>query len=106
MTRIRIRLPKVVRAGEPFAVGAMIRHPMETGLRIDRTGRRVPRGIIHRFTCAMDGVPVIDIAFEPAISADPFVEFDVLAESSGRLEFTWYDENGDVHSDSRDLRVE
>ncbi|WP_378948566.1 thiosulfate oxidation carrier complex protein SoxZ [Paracoccus sp. R86501] len=106
MTRVRIRLPNVVRAGEPFAVRALITHPMETGLRIDRAGQTVPRGIIHRFTCTLDLAPVIDIAFEPAISADPFVEFDVLAERSGRLDFAWYDESGAIHRDSRDIKVE
>lgn len=106
MTRARIRLPKVIRVGEPFTVRAMITHPMETGLRIDRLGRTVPRSIIDRFTCTLDGMPVIDIAFEPAISADPFVEFDVLAAGSGILEFTWHDENGDIYQDNRDVRVE
>ena len=105
MTRIRIRMPDLVPAGQAFTIRALITHPMETGLRVDRTGLTVPRRIIYRFVCTLDDIPVIDIAFEPAISADPFVEFDAVAERSGVLQFHWHDESGEVHSASRDLKV-
>ena len=104
--RIRIRMPDRVAPAQVFTIRALIAHPMETGLRIDRHGRAVPRRIINRFTCALDDQTIIDIEIQPAISADPYFEFDAKADQSGRCDFAWYDDNGQVYRASRDIRVE
>ena len=99
----RVRLPKSISAGEPFTVKSRITHPMHTGLRIDSGGVLVPRHIINRFTVHFDSVPVLSVDLEPAVSADPYIEFEMTAKQSGVLEFTWFDDDGQTFSISKSI---
>ena len=49
---------------------------MESGQRKDSDGNVIPRSIINRFTCDFNGENVIDVVLEPAISTNPYFEFD------------------------------
>ena len=48
---------------------------------------------------------VIDVGFEPAISTNPFLEFEAVVPESGTFVFTWYDDDGDIYTDSKDIVV-
>ena len=96
MDKPRIKAPTQVRKGEPFEVKVLIAHDMESGQRADESrGERIPRLIINRFTCTLDGEEVFSVTLHPAVSANPYLSFYVVAESSGELEFTWTDDSGD-----------
>ncbi|HCP80532.1 MAG TPA: thiosulfate oxidation carrier complex protein SoxZ [Octadecabacter sp.] len=101
----RIRVPREASAGETITIKTLISHPMESGQRKDRDGNVIPRSIINRFTCEFNGQSVIDITLEPAISTNPFLEFQAIVPESGTFEFTWYDDDGDIYTDSKEIVV-
>lgn len=101
----RVRVPKTAAAGEIVTIKTLISHPMESGQRKDKNGEKIPRSIINRFTCDFNGENVIDFTLEPAISTNPFFEFEAKVPASGEFKFTWYDDDGSVYEDSKPITV-
>jgi len=101
----RVRVPREASAGEVITIKTLISHTMESGQRRDDDGNIIPRSIINRFTCDFNGENVIDVAMEPAISTNPFFEFQATVPETGTFAFTWYDDDGDVYTDSKDIAV-
>jgi len=102
----RIVVPSSARKGEVFTVKSIISHQMETGLRKTEGGETIPRKIIHKFTCTYGGTVVFGVDLHEAMSANPFIEFSLVATESGRLEFIWEEDGGGVYSVSHELLVE
>lgn len=105
MSRALITLPAAVRRGELVQVRALLQHPMESGFRVGADGRVLPRDIVRRFACHYNGDLVIQAELFPAIAANPFVEFSVLAVDSGTLEFSWEGDHGFRHREQRPISV-
>ena len=103
--RPRVKLPKSVAAGVPFTVKTRITHPMHTGLRHDGDGNLVPRRIINRFAVRYNGELAISVDLEPAVSADPYIQFEMAVPGSGELEFEWIEDGGSVYGLRRHLDV-
>ena len=95
MAKPRVKAPKSVKKGEVFQVKTLIKHKMETGQRKDKkTGKKVPRFIINKFTAEFDGKTVFESDWHPAISANPYMAFHMKADKSGPLKMTWVDDKG------------
>ena len=92
----RIRLPRQASKGEVIEIKTLIAHLMESGQRKDPGGKIVPRKIINRFACAFNGKPVFECELEPAIAANPYLQFFVKVEESGVFTFNWTDDDGTV----------
>jgi sulfur-oxidizing protein SoxZ len=103
--RPRVRVPKSAKAGEVVTIKAMITHIMETGQRKDAAGNPIPRSIINRFTCDFNGVNVIDVGMEPAVSANPFFEFDARVDAPGEFTFAWHDDTGAIYTEVQAIEV-
>ena len=103
--RPRVKLPKSVTAGVPFTIKTRITHPMHTGLRHDGDGNPVPRRIINRFSVRYNGEVAISVDLEPAVSADPYIQFEMKVPGSGELEFEWIEDGGSVYSLRRRIDV-
>ncbi|APO87421.1 MULTISPECIES: thiosulfate oxidation carrier complex protein SoxZ [unclassified Marivivens] len=101
----RVRVPRDAAAGESIVIKTLISHPMESGQRKDGDGNLIPRSIINRFTCEFNGQSVVDVTLEPAISTNPYFEFQSLVPESGTFTFTWYDDDGSVYTDTKDIAV-
>ena len=101
----RVRVPRDAAAGESIVIKTLISHPMESGQRKDGDGNLIPRSIINRFTCEFNGQSVIDVTLEPAISTNPYFEFQSLVPESGTFTFTWYDDDGSVYTETKDIAV-
>jgi sulfur-oxidizing protein SoxZ len=101
----RVRVPREARAGESVSVRTLISHPMESGNRRDSAGDLIPRQIINRFTCAFNGAMVVDVEMHAGISTNPYFQFDAIVTESGTFEFTWYDDNGSVYTETADTAV-
>lgn len=101
----RIRLPRSASAGRPAEVKTLVSHVMETGLRKDADGNTIPRMIINRFTCEYGGEMVIDMELEGAVSANPYVEFDIMPGDATEVVFTWYEDGGAVYTETKELSV-
>ena len=101
----RVRVPKTAKKDEVLTIKTLISHPMESGQRKDKDGKVIPRSIINRFTAEFDGKMIVDTTMEPAISTNPYVEFDVKVPASGEFKFTWYDDDGSVYEDKQKIEV-
>ncbi|KQP19902.1 thiosulfate oxidation carrier complex protein SoxZ [Pseudorhodoferax sp. Leaf265] len=106
MARTLIHVPPSVRRGEPFEVRTTIAHPMETGYRPDENGRVLPRDIVTRLQCTLDGALVFSADLYPAIAANPYMAFQVRAERSGELRITWEGDKGFSQTETVAVRVE
>ena len=103
--RALIHLPASVRPGEAFEVRALLGHAMENGLRPDGFGNVVPRSLVTRFECQLDGVLVCAVDLYPAIAANPYLAFWARADGPGSLRFEWLGDNGFGHVETRALVV-
>lgn len=101
----RVKAPKKASAGEVVTIKTLISHKMESGQRKDGSGNVIPRSIINRFTCEFNGESVVDIVLAPAISTNPYFEFDATIPEAGDLKFTWYDDDGDVYEETKSVAV-
>ncbi|MDA7827066.1 thiosulfate oxidation carrier complex protein SoxZ [Rhodobacteraceae bacterium] len=101
----RVKAPKQAAAGEVVTMKCLISHNMESGQRKDKDGNKIPRSIINRFTCEFNGKMVIDVAMEPAISTNPYFQFDATVPEAGEFKFTWYDDDGSVYEDSKKVAI-
>jgi len=101
----RVKVPKSASAGEVITIKTLISHKMESGQRKDKEGNLIPRSIINRFTAAFNGEMVIDVTLEPAISTNPYFEFDATIPEAGEFIFTWYDDDGSVYEEKKSVAV-
>jgi sulfur-oxidizing protein SoxZ len=101
----RVKAPKKASAGEAVTIKTLISHKMESGQRKDGSGKIIPRSIINRFTAEYNGQMVIDITLEPAISTNPYFEFEATIPEAGEFAFTWYDDDGDVYSEAKKVAI-
>lgn len=101
----RVRVPKTVAKDEVITIKTLISHPMESGQRKDKDGNTIPRSIINRFTAEFNGQMVLDTVLEPAISTNPYIEFDAKVPETGEFKFTWYDDDGSVYEDVHKVEV-
>jgi len=105
MVRVLINAPKQVTRGEAFDVKLLISHPMESGQRRDAMGAAVPRDIIHSFVCDYNDEEVLRAALFPAIAANPFLSFAVVAQETGTLTMAFTDDHGVVQTETAHITV-
>ena len=101
----RVKVPKEASAGDTITIKTLISHKMESGQRKDKEGNLIPRSIINRFVVDFNGENVIDVTLEPAISTNPYFEFDAVVPEAGEFTFTWYDDDGDVYTTTKEIAV-
>ena len=51
----RVKVPKTASAGEILEIKALISHPMHTGRAKDKSGNKIPRKIINKFSVRFEG---------------------------------------------------
>jgi len=93
MASALIHAPKTAKRGETIEIKALILHPMETGFRPGTNGKIIPRNIIEHFSATWNGEEVFAMKMSPAIAANPFVSFFVVADKSGTMKFRWSGDN-------------
>src|SRR6185295_19623196 len=102
----RIKLDKKeAKKGDLVEVKALVSHIMETGQRRDGAGNIVPRKILNKFTCTVNGNQVFAADFEPAISANPYIQFKFRATESGPVVLTWTDDDGSTIVGEETIKV-
>ncbi len=92
----RLRVPATARKGEVIEVKTLITHPMENGQRKDADGKVVPRLIVNSLQVTYNDKPVMNVTLEPAIAANPYLQFTAKLEASGTFKFSWTDDDGTV----------
>ena len=105
MADSRINIPGKIVRGQPFEVRISIRHPMETGYRMDNAGKSITRNVIRTFTCRYNDTVVFSARLSSGIAANPSLRFFVTAADSGELVFEWLDDAGVRGSDRATITV-
>ncbi len=100
-----INVPETAAPGDILDIKVLLQHPMETGFRTGPDGNLVPRNIIHSLRCLYLGEEVFAAELFPAVTANPFFAFTLVAEETGEVEFLWVDEEGVEHREVRTLTV-
>ena len=101
----RVRVPSSAKPNEVVTIKTLISHPMESGQRKDKDGNKIPREIIHRFLATYNDQVVLDAALEPAVSANPYIEFQAKIPETGQFHFQWFDDNGKVYELKKKVKV-
>jgi sulfur-oxidizing protein SoxZ len=105
MGAARVRMPQSAQRGEVIEIRTLVQHPMESGFRLDNTGKEIPRHIVESFACTYNGREVFRVKLHPAVSTNPFFTFYVVASESGELVFTWQDDQGGVATATQGITV-
>jgi sulfur-oxidizing protein SoxZ len=93
--RIRAQL-----AGDKATVRVLMAHEMETGQRKDSSGKTIPAWFIQEVTAAHNGKQVMSAEWGPAVSKNPFLQFNVKGAKAGdKISVTWKDNKGDTRTD-------
>lgn len=103
--RPRVKVPKSASAGDVITIKCLISHQMESGQRKDSDGNIIPRSIINNFTCSFNGEMVVNVKMDPAISTNPYFEFDAKVPEAGEFEFVWDDDDGSTYTDTQAISV-
>jgi sulfur-oxidizing protein SoxZ len=101
----RVKVPRSAAAGEAITIKTLISHKMESGQRKDSDGNVIPRSIINRFTADFNGENVVDITIEPAVSTNPYFQFEAVVPEAGEFVFTWYDDDGSVYETKKSISI-
>jgi sulfur-oxidizing protein SoxZ len=78
---------------------ALIKHPMETGLR-KKKGKSVPANHIVKLTITNNGSVVVDADIGSSISKDPYFQFRFAGEKGDVIGLTYVDSLGKEGSNS------
>jgi sulfur-oxidizing protein SoxZ len=105
MARALLTVPATARRGDVIDIRALIQHPMETGYRVGSDGTLVPRELIRRVECRFEGELVFAADLHAAVTANPYLAFQMRASRSGTLTVNWWGDKGFAHSESAGLTV-
>jgi sulfur-oxidizing protein SoxZ len=102
----RIRFDKKeAKKGDIIEVKTLVSHVMESGQRKSADGKTIPRKILNKFTVDYNGKAVFAADIEPAISANPYFQFKFKAVESGKVTFTWVDDDGSKITAVEEIKV-
>lgn len=91
---------RAIVAGDKATVRVLMGHEMETGLRKDSAGKTIPAWFIQEVTARLNGKPVLSAEWGPAISKNPFLQFNVKGAKVGdKIAVTWKDNKGETRTD-------
>ena len=101
----RLKLPSQAKKGDIIEIKTLLPHPMESGQRKGKDGKPIARKIINKFVCTFNGKPVFTADLEPAVAANPYMEFFAEVEESGTFRFAWTDDDGTVTTAEQKITV-
>ena len=85
--------------GDKAAVKCLMPHPMETGVRKDLDGNKIPAHFIEKVTCTRNGEVFISADWGASVSRDPYFSFVVADAKEGDvIEVSWEDNLGNKSS--------
>ena len=102
----RVKVPKKAEVGEVITIKTLISHPMESGQRKDKkTGELIPRKIINKFVATFEGEEIVSVDVDPAVSANPYFQFDMKVPGEGTVRFEWTDDDGSVYDIEKKIKA-
>ena len=87
-------------AGDNATVRVLMAHEMESGQRRDSAGKVIPAWHIQEVTAQLNGKTVMTAQWGPAVSKNPFLQFNVKGAKAGdKVTVFWVDNRGDKRTD-------
>jgi sulfur-oxidizing protein SoxZ len=87
-------------AGDKATVRVLMSHEMETGQRKDASGKVIPAWHITEVSASHNGKVVMTAQWGPAVSKNPFLQFNVKGAKAGdKIAVSWLDNKGDKRTD-------
>ena len=87
-------------AGSSATVRVLMAHEMETGQRKDAAGKVIPAWFIQDVSASHNGKPVLSAQWGPAVSKNPFLQFNVKGAKAGdKISVSWTDNKGEKRTD-------
>ena len=84
-----------IRPGNTIEARWIVGHPMETGFRVDDSGRPVKRNVITQIRVTLNDKPYLDMEPGTGISSNPYVAFPVTVPAEGgTVAVEWLDDAG------------
>ena len=101
MARKRTRL-KTEKVDGGIRITCLIKHPMETGNRLDSDGNKIPIHYIKYVKFSINGEHVGTLNLGPGVSADPYLSLDIADVKAGdTLALQWEDNKGESETVER-----
>jgi sulfur-oxidizing protein SoxZ len=105
MSIAKILVPLQAKRGEVVEIRIAIQHPMETGFRMDNNGKVIPKNTVSNLVCRYNGAEVFRAEMGSGIAANPYLQFYMVAQASGEVEFSWVDDKGEKGAASSPMVV-
>jgi len=87
-------------AGDKATVRVLMSHDMETGQRKDAAGKTIPVWHIQDVVAQHNGKTVMTAQWGPAVSKNPFLQFNVKGAKAGdKVSVSWTDNKGGKRTD-------
>ena len=102
---VRISMPAEAKKGDSVEIKALVRHPMETGYRVDSMGQLIPRNVLTQLVVTFNGAEIFRMQMQQGIAANPFLSIVLRAAESGELVFTWTGDEGAMIVERKTLTV-
>lgn len=105
MAKKKIKLRARLKDGV-ITVKALLKHPMETGLRKDKsTGMTIPANYITEVACYHGDILLFSTQWGPGISKDPFIAFHLTGIDKGEiLTLSYVDNKGTKSSAEAEIK--
>ncbi|AKH21646.1 thiosulfate oxidation carrier complex protein SoxZ [Sedimenticola thiotaurini] len=100
MATIKIRAKE---KGGVTTVKALMTHSMESGLRKDKNGEKIPAHFIQEVVCEVNGKMVMNAHWSGGVSKNPYISFKFDGGKGETLKLTWTDNQG--KSDSAEAAI-
>ncbi len=94
MGKIKLK-PKAIKG--VISIKALVKHPMETGLR-KKKGKLVPANHIVHMTVSHNGNKIVDADIGSAVSKNPYFKFKVPGAKGDTIALKYEDNNGKTGS--------
>lgn len=91
----RLSFAGTVRPGAMVEARWIVGHPMETGFRVDESGRRVLRNVITLVRVLVNDRLVLELEPATGIAANPYFAFPLkVPPDGGHVRVEWLDDAG------------
>lgn len=79
-------------------VKSIMNHPMETGQRKGKDGKKIPAHFISEVIVTANDEEVMNAAWGPAVSKNPFMSMSYNGAKGDAIKLTWKDNMGESES--------
>ena len=95
---------KAKEKGGIVTVKALMNHPMETGQRKDKEGKKIPAHFITDVIATVGDTEVANAKWGASISKNPYFAFDFAGSKGDTIKLTWKDNKGESESAETEIK--